>query len=224
MQKNDFIKNNRTVLLSYLLLVVFILSLRLFIEKLDLHRSLNQYNYLALDHLYSNITHTGAFPLIFFVILLTTFWKFRIALAASISTAFASILTQIGKRLLWTDEPRPIVFFKHLDDFHVVEGIRLHTSHSFPSGHSTGVFALCMLLAFFLPKQSQKLLCLLVAALGAYSRVYLSQHFIEDVLAGSFIGVVGAMVAYFLFTSHRLQQHRWMDLSLRDLLPTKMQR
>ena len=38
------------------------------------------------------------------------------------------------------------------------------------------------------------MLCLLLATLGGYSRIYLSQHFLEDVLAGSVIGVASILV------------------------------
>jgi hypothetical protein len=49
-------------------------------------------------------------------------------------------------------------------------------------------------LAIFCPKWWQKILCLLIAILGGYSRIYLSQHFIEDVLAGSVIGIISVLI------------------------------
>ena len=40
---------------------------------------------------------------------------------------------------------------------------------------------------------------LVIAALGGYSRVYLSQHFLSDVCVGSIIGFVApCMVFYFI--------------------------
>jgi len=49
----------------------------------------------------------------------------------------------------------------------------------------------------------------------AYSRIYLSQHFAEDVLLGSFIGVVMTLVAYALY---QRKSYAWQEKSLLDLL------
>jgi membrane-associated phospholipid phosphatase len=37
------------------------------------------------------------------------------------------------------------------------------------------------------------------AALGAYSRIYLSQHFLSDVCVGSIIGVVTPLLMFYFF-------------------------
>ena len=39
-----------------------------------------------------------------------------------------------------------------------------------------------------------KILFLIIALLGEYSRIYLSQHFITDVLAGSLIGMLSVII------------------------------
>ena len=39
-----------------------------------------------------------------------------------------------------------------------------------------------------------KLIYFIAALLGAYSRIYLSQHFLEDILAGSIIAVATVIV------------------------------
>src|SRR2546421_9325121 len=62
---------------------------------------------------------------------------------------------------------------------------RPHT-HSFPSGHATTSFACATVLAFLLPRLSVPLLVL--AAAGAWSRVYVGVHFPLDVVAGAALG------------------------------------
>ena len=42
-----------------------------------------------------------------------------------------------------------------------------------------------------------------LALLGAYSRVYLSQHFFEDIYAGSFVGLIAALIAHRLVVVRR---------------------
>lgn len=71
--------------------------------------------------------------------------------------------------------------------------------NSFPSGHSLGAFALFSLLAFFLPKRSGYVTAMFFLAISVgVSRVYLVQHFWQDVYAGSLVGVVLAMAVFSL--------------------------
>ncbi|HWY36960.1 MAG TPA: phosphatase PAP2 family protein, partial [Bacteroidia bacterium] len=94
----------------------------------------------------------------------------------------------------------------------LIEGMReeQHIHHSFPSGHATAAFALFFCLAFFAGKSSSKALYFLLALTVAFSRVYLSQHFFEDITAGSFIAVFfSSLVCYFFYlsgTSKKLQR------------------
>jgi membrane-associated phospholipid phosphatase len=69
-------------------------------------------------------------------------------------------------------------------------------AHSFPSGHTASAFALFIGMAFFTQNKYLKAVCLLLALGVGYSRVYLALHFPEDVLAGSLIGVLCALLLY----------------------------
>ncbi|MDP4276824.1 MAG: phosphatase PAP2 family protein, partial [Bacteroidota bacterium] len=64
-----------------------------------------------------------------------------------------------------------------------------------------------------------KIGCLLLACLVGYSRLYLLQHFLTDVVAGSLIGMVSAAFCYWWFTSSFSNKAVWMDKSFR--LPWK---
>ena len=114
--------------------------------------------------------------------------------------------------------PRPKVFFdleNNPDAFPIVEGVNLHSSNSFPSGHTCTFFILFFILAIVIiyyhgdmKNSSRKLLqlgCFLLAVVGAYSRIYLSQHFALDIFAGSTIGclVVIALYPAFLWFNNR---------------------
>ncbi|NDY55760.1 phosphatase PAP2 family protein [Desulfovibrio sulfodismutans] len=67
---------------------------------------------------------------------------------------------------------------------------------SFPSGHSTRIFALCAALALRFRRLAGPLL--LVAAMVGVSRVFALRHYPSDVLAGAFVGVTAACWAWAL--------------------------
>jgi membrane-associated phospholipid phosphatase len=71
----------------------------------------------------------------------------------------------------------------------------MHTQNSFPSGHSTTCFAIFTSLAlFFWKNQKLQFVLSICAILFSLTRVYLSQHFLEDVIAGSLIGTITAVL------------------------------
>ena len=65
--------------------------------------------------------------------------------------------------------------------------VDLPTTYSFPSGHATVSFACATILALAVPRLRVPLFAL--AALIAFSRVYVGVHFPLDVLAGAVLGV-----------------------------------
>jgi membrane-associated phospholipid phosphatase len=52
------------------------------------------------------------------------------------------------------------------------------------------------LLAFYTKNNFLKVIYFLIAFLIAYSRMYLSEHFLKDVYTGSIIGVCSALLVY----------------------------
>lgn len=120
-----------------------------------------------------------------------------------LALVLATLIVQPIKYLVAA--PRPLAFFEtYYPDITLplVQGVHLHRSLSFPSGHTATFFALaCSLIALFgwlrtrthMRSSIYYTLCVVFiffAALGGYSRIYLSQHFLHDVLAGALVGVV----------------------------------
>lgn len=57
-----------------------------------------------------------------------------------------------------------------------------------------------------------QLLLFIAATLGAYSRIYLSQHFAMDVFAGLLVGILSTLAAYAIF--YRFQDKKWYNYRL----------
>jgi membrane-associated phospholipid phosphatase len=127
------------------------------------------------------------------VALILFFLKKRILSLMIISSyALSGIIAQVLKYFI--EEARPAVYLEKINYPYFIDEVTLHNLHSFPSGHTASAFALAAVLAFALKNKNYSILFLLMAALVGYSRIYLGQHFMDDVLVGSVIGVVSAIV------------------------------
>ena len=76
----------------------------------------------------------------------------------------------------------------------------LHTEHawtSFPSGHSATAFSVAMTLAILYPRLRP--LFFIAGFLVAFSRLFLTQHYISDVIAGSFLGIASTLFLHNLY-------------------------
>jgi undecaprenyl-diphosphatase len=74
---------------------------------------------------------------------------------------------------------------------------RSREGRSFPSGHVTNNFALAVVFAWFFRRLGW--LYFIVAALVAWSRVYVGDHYPSDVLAAAAIGTIVGLLAMKLF-------------------------
>lgn len=68
---------------------------------------------------------------------------------------------------------------------------------SFPSGHSGGSFSAMLALYRWVPKKIG-IPAVILAALVAFSRLYMGVHYPTDILAGLMVGIVSSCLAYFV--------------------------
>ena len=68
------------------------------------------------------------------------------------------------------------------------------TDFSFPSGHTTASFAVALVMVRMLPKKIG-VPAVAVAALVAFSRLYLGVHYPTDVLAGLLVAAIGSSLS-----------------------------
>ncbi len=90
---------------------------------------------------------------------------------------------------------RPCIAFADLEMVHTPTGV--HRSPSFPSSHAANSAAAATLFALFYPRR--RLLCFIIAAAVAYSRVYVGVHYVSDVLAGALLGFLCAVAVFGVF-------------------------
>jgi len=208
------IKENKIILIFYGLLLMAGIILHLFYSKTELHLFLNRFHSPFSDFFFANITHGGNGILVALVIILFGFIRFRWASVLLTSFLGSGIVVQLLKRFVFSEMKRPAFVFKEMEELYFVPGIDLHHHHSFPSGHSATAFALFFSLAFIIRDRLLKWGCFILACVVAYSRVYLSQHFLGDIFAGSLIGLLAALIFYWYFQKVNWV---WIDLSFSAL-------
>jgi len=213
-----FLKKHLALIIPYSIFLLVGIIILLLYSKIDIHLVINKINSPFLDVFFKYITAFGAFILIAPIIIVTAFLRYRYAIIAIASSILATLLTQILKRWVYYDSPRPKVVFEHLYDLHFVENVQLHSNHSFPSGHTAGAFALFIVLALINKRPVYQFLFLIMALLVGYSRMYLSQHFLIDVVVASAVGTLSAFVCYFWLNNTKNRSKTWMDKSIRTSL------
>ncbi|HYG52660.1 MAG TPA: phosphatase PAP2 family protein, partial [Flavobacteriales bacterium] len=138
-------------------------------------------------------------------LLLLLFYNLGSGIVALAGMGLCGIVSWLFKYQFFLDSDRPHHFFWGNKMIHYVEGVALNTENSFPSGHSLTAFftfTFLALLSFSRPVLRQFALALF-AILAAYSRVYLAQHFIGDIVMGASMGILLALVCYKLYTKSK---------------------
>lgn len=201
---------------AYVVLLMVLLGMQYVYPKLEMHLLMNSYHNAILDIFFKYYSVLAEAPLYVLALLPLLWKKYRLTLFFAMCELLAGGVLQILKHVICME--RPVCAFERCRELvlPLVEGVDMHHGNSFPSGHASTffVFFTCcaLLLAYHYQQRGSRNSCrtllltdlamvvfLVLAALGAYSRVYLSQHFLSDVCMGSFIGfLTPCLMFYFL--------------------------
>lgn len=208
--------NNTFFFLTYLLLLVVGFFITAQVPKGDEVLWVNQHHNIVLDVFFYYVTSIGN-GLFYAALILYFFWK-RIGygILGILSFALTGFAVQFSKRYIFPDMVRPKLYLQEYN-LHFVDGVEVLSYHSFPSGHSATAFSMMFLLALYTKQQSLGILFCFIAAIAAFSRVYLVQHFLFDTIVGSVIGVAITFIVYNLLLKSGLYQKPLMQQPIRNL-------
>jgi membrane-associated phospholipid phosphatase len=133
------------------------------------------------------------------VVLLAIFKKWRHAIVLGLSGLTVLVLSGLLKRVAFGGTPRPLKYFEDPSILNFVDGVKAHGSNAFPSGHTFAAFMLFLFLTLTFRKVPLTVLFFTLALAAGISRIYLLQHFLADVVAGSVLGILIALVFYLPF-------------------------
>ena len=188
----------------------------LVVPKAELHLALCQPHTHFLDTIVPIFTDLVDWLPYLCVVLLLFYragWATFLASNLLLSTLFVQPIKHI------VHAPRPLTWFaENMPNIRLplVEGVRMNYWLSFPSGHTTTFFVLFFSLSIILYAENIKgknilsLLCFLCASFGAYTRIYLSQHFALDIFAGILIAVCSTLVLYFFLVKRTQNTSFWV--------------
>ncbi|NEU07781.1 phosphatase PAP2 family protein [Flavihumibacter sp. R14] len=182
------LRQHRTFVISYLLFLVLGYVIQLAIPKTELFLLTNRHYNETLDYVFKVITMIGDGFTMVLIGLGMLFVRYRYSVVTVLAYAYSSVVVQIVKRLF--NSPRPSKFFEGINPIRTLDGYPLYEWNSFPSGHSASAFTLAVVLTYLLPNKHKHWIILPMALLTAFSRVYLAQHFFQDIVAGSVLAVV----------------------------------
>lgn len=133
----------------------------------------------------------GWFWILCSVVLLAVPKTRKTGYAAALSLIFGAIVTNLLLKNI-VARPRPFAEIEAL-----IPMITKPKDFSFPSGHTTASFAVALVMLRMLPKKLG-IPAVVLAALVAFSRLYLGVHYPTDVLAGFVIALVGSTLSVWI--------------------------
>jgi membrane-associated phospholipid phosphatase len=169
------------------------------------------------DYFFNYVTLLGEWILWVPIFLYALFIKRDFFLPVLAALAICTLLTHLGKKVIFDGEPRPLLLLK---DVARAVPILKHNNYvnSFPSGHTSTAFTTALLLSFIIRKKFAVYFFPIIAFLVGYSRVYLAQHFVTDVLAGSIIGIISSYAALLIHNQIlKKKRHRQQEPSPEDV-------
>ena len=189
--------------------------LLLTIPKGELHLLLCQPHTAMLDQIVPVFTNLVDW-LPYLSILLLLFYRAGWATFLASNLLLSTLIVQPIKHIV--QAPRPLTWFaENMPDVSLplVEGVRMNHWLSFPSGHTTTFFVLFFTLSIILCAENIKgknilsIICFLCASFGAYTRIYLSQHFALDIFAGILIALFSTLSLYFFLVKKTKDTQFW---------------
>ena len=215
MKKNSAYKHVLPFLVPTIVLALVLGIALLIIPKAELHLALCQPHTTGLDTIVPIITNLVDW-LPYLCVILLLFYRVGWATFLASNLLLSTIIVQPIKHIVCA--PRPLTWFaENMPDvtLPLVEGVRMNHWLSFPSGHTTTFFVLFYSLSIILcaenvtGKMILSFLCFLCASFGAYTRIYLSQHFALDIFAGILIALFSTLSLYFFLVKKTKDTQFW---------------
>jgi membrane-associated phospholipid phosphatase len=171
-------------LLSVLLIVLF--------ARGEVELWVNSWSNPALDVFFLILTTLGSGWFAVAVLFIFLFVDYRKTLYILLTLFFVALLSSVFKRVIFFQHYRPLWDFFYADLQRVIPGMPIRYMYSFPSGHTMTAFAMATVISFLYKKKWVAFGLLTLAVLVGFSRIYLLQHYLIDVVGGAILGYLSS--------------------------------
>ena len=200
----DIIRKNYIFFIGFFLYIFIGLTATQFYGRDELHLLLNKHFSPFLDVFFKYFSKMGTLVFIvitfFFILKRETYKTFFLLLSAYGLNFFIGTFV---KRNFFKHVHRPTYYFEQKGiDLHLIEGVSSQIPYTFPSGHTAEAFLLMLFICMVSKSKWVQIIAVILAITMAYSRVYLSKHFVIDTIGGAFLGTFLIVLMYYIF------QHR----------------
>jgi len=205
----DVLYRIRFFFIPFLVVLCACLAIKLTFSREEIYFAVNSHNYPWADAIAPYLTDLGNFWTVVVLTLILSLFNYAKAFLLVLINALTALTAQVIKHIF--DAPRPTLYFQdQLSRIHLVAGVDMLKLHSFPSGHTVSAFTTALLFTYWCKNKVYGLPLLLIAMLVGYSRMYLSEHFFEDVTAGSAIGVITTVFLIVLLDNQKfIHSEKW---------------
>ncbi|HVW98108.1 MAG TPA: phosphatase PAP2 family protein [Mucilaginibacter sp.] len=186
---NEVLKQVRLFFIPYLILLCACLILKAIFTKQEIYFAVNGVYSAAADAIAPYVTDAGNGWTIITLSAILLLFNYRAGFLMGSTYAITSLTAQVVKYI--ADAPRPtLLYHDQLSRIHLVKGVYMLQFNSFPSGHTVTAFSTAIVICYLIKEKRWSFLLLIAAVAVGYSRMYLSEHFFEDVTTGSALGVL----------------------------------
>lgn len=220
MTSKDFLKELSVFMSLYFLFFFAGMGSLAIYGKDELQLTINSNHYYFLDEFFKYYTDY-AVDFVLISLIIYTFWKktFYDFLLLIIPFLVMSLLLFLIRTFFFHETLRPVPYFELQGiDLHLIEGVDINSIYTFPSGHTMNAFMFYPFLGLLIKNKKWQVLFFILAFLVAYSRVYLSKHFVFDTLGGSLLGITSMIYMFYFLNS---KYNSWTFLKENPLKFTK---
>jgi membrane-associated phospholipid phosphatase len=199
-----FLQKTKVFSIPFYILIAGLSILLLLFDKIEIARWINAQNSASLDFFFKYLTHLGDGIAATIIALIFILFNIKKGVILLLSFILSGLIIQLLKIHVFPEMMRPGDVFENLPSFHAIEGVKLWSKFSFPSGHTGTAFAMFFCIATFTENRKIQFFAFISAVLLGYSRLYLSQHFLPDVIAGAIIGMLISLSILTLFERYNI--------------------
>lgn len=172
-----------------------------------------------LDRAFKYITQLGEAPFIIAMGVLMLFQRIGAFILITAASVLDGLLIQFLKKVVFADALRPKLWFVEEGiTINQVLDVSLNSYNAMPSGHTAAAFTVFTCLGIVSRNATAQAVFFLLAILVGISRLYLAQHFYEDVYFGALVGMAVALGVHTLMVRQGWWDKPWAQQPVQKLL------